>query len=273
MSKHTDTVLHITPAQYREYAEIAKSHGMVLRLFEQPARIIGLVGGLDPAAIDATSSSEIGSLVEAPFLLLCSSINAGEVRRRGRDRYECDLSKLTDAEMYRFWLFHEIGHKANNYNTLSYQFKHFGKDPLYADTLRRMEYANEVLADRWAWSQVCDRPMPLTPRGQKHQEALAAELAYLDGITGGPRNQPNPWPHVQPGRYHAVPLRMLARSDAALWIGPDVSPAVTLRAQEYEAKVQRNPGHYLPESLLSSDGGSQGCRPVHTFGSLEVEDE
>jgi hypothetical protein len=62
---------------------------------------------------------------------------------------------------------------------------------------------------------------------------------------------------------------MLARSDAALWIGPDVSPAVTRRAQEYEAKVKRNPGHYLPESLLLRDGGGA----VPTFAALEVDDE
>lgn len=270
MNNRTDTVLRITPAQYREYAEIAKAHGMVLRLFEQPAHIIGLVGGLDPAVIDATSDQEIGSLVEAPFLLLCTTVDAGAERRRGRNRYECDLSRLTDAEMYRFWLFHELGHRAHNYSVLSYQFKHFGKDPEYAETLRRMEFANEVLADRWAWSQVCDRPIPLTTRGRKLQDWLAAEFEFLDRVTGGPKNQATKWHNVDAGQYRAVPIRMLARHDATLWIGPDISPAVVRRAQEYEARVARNRAHYLPESLLLRGGASQPSRAVHTFAPVEV---
>lgn len=252
MSKRTDTVLHITPAQYREYAEIAKAHGMVLRLFEQPAQIIGLASGLDVAVIDATSDRETGSLTEASSLLLCSTVDAGEVRRSAHKRFECDLAQLSDSEMYLFWLHHEIGHRADNYCSLSFQFSKAADDPDFrSETLRRMWQANEILADRWAWAQVCDRPMPLTAIGRRDQDAIQAELDFLDGVTGGRKNYTNhPAPHVKPGVYHGVPIRMLARPDATTWIGPDISPQVVERACEYEARVAKNPLSYLPEKLV-----------------------
>jgi hypothetical protein len=41
MNARTDTIIRITPVEYREFAEIAKASGMVLRLFDQPTEIIG----------------------------------------------------------------------------------------------------------------------------------------------------------------------------------------------------------------------------------------
>ncbi|OAD12268.1 hypothetical protein [Achromobacter insolitus] len=252
MSKRTDTVLHITPAQYQKYAEIAKAHGMVLRLFEQPTQIIGLASGSDVAVIDATSDREIVSFTEAASLLLCLTVDTGSVRRNAYKRFECDLAQLSDSEMYLFWLHHEIGHRADNYCSLSFQFSRAADDPDFrSETLRRMWQANEILADRWAWTQVCDRPMPLTAVGRRDQDAIQAELDFLDRVTGGRKCYTNhPAPHVKAGLYHGIPIRMLARHDATTWIGPDISPCVTERAREYEARVAKNPLNYLPEKLL-----------------------
>lgn len=252
MKRRTDSVLHITPADYREFAEITKASGMVLRLFEQPAQIIGLRSGIDASVIDATSDAEVGSLVEPPSLLLCSSIDAAHVRRFGPTRYECDVSQLTDAEMYRFWLHHEIGHRADNYCALSFQLSPAADDPDFRrDTLDRIDQANEILADRWAWAQVCDRPMPLTACGKRDQDAIATELEFLDQVTGGRKNYAKrPFPHVKPGQYHAVPLRMLAREDTHAWIGPDISPSVIERARAYEVRAMQSPQHQLPERLI-----------------------
>ena len=252
MSKRTDTVIRITPTEYREFAEIAKASGMVLRLFDQPAEIIGLRSGIDASVIDATSDAVVASLVEPPSLLLCSSIDTAHVRRIGPTRYECDVSQLTDAEMYRFWLHHEIGHGADNYCALSFQLSPAADDPDFRrDTLDRIDQANEILADRWAWAQICDRTMPLTECGRRDQDAIDAELEFLDQVTGGRRNYARrPFPLVKPGPYHAVPLRMLAREDAHIWIGPDVSPSVMDRARAYEARALQNPEHQLPERLV-----------------------
>ena len=51
MNARTDTVIRITPIEYREFAEIAKASGMVLRLFDQPAEIIGLRTGIDALSL------------------------------------------------------------------------------------------------------------------------------------------------------------------------------------------------------------------------------
>lgn len=264
MNKRTNTLIRITPIEYREFAEIAKACGMVLRLFDQPAEIIGLRSGIDASVIDATSDAVVGSLVEPPSLLLCTMIDAGGIRRRAQSRYECDLAQLTDAEMYRFWLHHEIGHGADNYCSLSFQLSPAAADPAFRrDTLNRIDQANEILADRWAWAQVCDRPMPLTECGRRDQDAIGAELEYLDQVTGGRKNYAKrPFPHVQPGPYHAVPLRMLARENAHVWIGPDISPTVMQRAREYEARAMENPQHQLPERLI----GRMTARPPFKAG-------
>jgi len=253
MSARTDSTLRITPAEYRQFAEEVKARGLVLRLFEQPAQIIGLRSGLDASVIDATCEEVTGSLVEAPSLLLCTSIDAGRVRREAKDRYECDVSQLTDAEMYRFWLYHEIGHSADNYCSLSYQLSEAANDQETAKgILDRIWYANEVLADRWAWAQVCDRPMPLTQSGQRFQDAIAAELEFLDGVTGGRKNYAKrPFPHIKPGPYHGVPLRMLAREDAHVWVGPDIAPGVKERALKFEERAMQSPHNHLPERLIS----------------------
>lgn len=268
MSKRTDTVLHITPAQYQAYAEIAKAHGAVLRLFEQPAQMIGLASGLDTAVIDATSDREVCSLTEAPSLLLCSTIDAGRVRRDAHKRHECDLAQLSDAEMYLFWLHHEIGHRADNYCSLSFQFSRAADDPAFrSETLRRMWQANEILADRWAWAQVCDRPMPLTAIGRRNQDAIQSELDFLDKVTGGRKNYATrPAPHIQAGAYHGVPIRMLARDDATVWVGPEISPAVVERARAFEARAMEKPQHQLPERLI----GRMCDRPPFKAGSVTI---
>lgn len=252
MNERTDTVLRITPIRYREYAEIAKSHGLALRLFDQPAQVIGLRTGLDACVIDATSDALIGSLTEVSSLLLCSTIDTAHIRAVGKDRFECDVSQLTDAEMYRFWLFHEIGHSADNYCSLSFQFSPAADDSEFCrETLRRIWQANEILADRWAWAQVCNRPMPKTACGLRDESAIEAELEFLDGVTGGRKNYTKgPKPHVEPGQYRTVPLRMLARKNAHIWVGPDIDPSVRARAVEYEARAMEKPANQLPEKLL-----------------------
>ncbi|TRM50385.1 hypothetical protein YH64_024490 [Achromobacter sp. LC458] len=270
MNERTDTVLCIKPVQYREYAEIAKAHGLALRLFDQPAQVIGLRSGLDACVIDATSDAVVGSLTEVAALLLSTTIDTGHIRRTGKSRFECDVSQLTDAEMYRFWLFHEIGHSADNYCSLSFQFSPAAGDPEFRrETLRRIWQANEILADRWAWAQVCDRPMPKTECGSRDEDAIEAELAFLDGVTGGRRNYTTGLkPHVEPGRYRTVPLRMLGRKDAHIWVGPDIDPSVKQRAVDYEARALESPANQLPEKLLIN--GITG-RPAFRAGSSTHE--
>jgi hypothetical protein len=270
MKKHTDSVLHITPAQYREYAEIAKAYGLALRLFDQPAQVIGLRSGLDACVIDATSDAVVGSLTEVASLLLSTTIDTNHIRSIGKTRFECDVSQLTDAEMYRFWLFHEIGHSADNYCALSFQFSPAADDPEFCrETSRRIWQANEILADRWAWAHVCDRPMPKTECGQRDEQAIEAELAFLDSVTGGRKNYTKGQkPHVEPGRYRTVPLRMLGRQDAHMWVGPDIDPSVKQRAVDYEARALERPANQLPEKLLIN--GTTG-RPAFRAGSCTHE--
>lgn len=104
---------------------------------------------------------------------------------------------------------------------------------------------------------------PLTECGRRDQDAIEAEIQYLDQVTGGRKNYAKrPFPHVRPGPYHAVPLRMLARENAHVWIGPDISPTVIQRAREYEARAMENPQHQLPERLI----GRMTARPPFKAG-------
>ncbi|RSF09284.1 hypothetical protein [Achromobacter aegrifaciens] len=272
MTSHTSSTLRISPHEYRQFAEIAKASGMVLRLFKQPAQIIGLASGMDVAVIDATRAEIVGSLVEAPSLLLCEEINAGSIRRGAHERFECDVSQISDAEMYRFWLFHEIGHRADNYCSLSFQLSDTDHDPdNHRGILDRIWRANEILADRWAWAQVCDRPMPLNHCGTQNQDAIAAELEFLDRVTGGRKNYARPWVHVNPGQYCGVPMRMLARNDAHAWVGADVAPEVKARACEYEERASRHPERHFPESLMLRANTARACASNHDANDLQLE--
>jgi hypothetical protein len=248
-----DTVLRLTPAQYRRFAEVVKAHGSTLRVFDEPTHLIGLAGGTEDCVINAASGALEGSMVEAARTLICTTIDTRRVRSRAHERFECDISQLTDSEMYPFWLHHEIGHSANNYSVVSAQFDAM-TNPEIAAAIPRMRVANEILADRWAWAQVCDRPMPLSERGRRDQDKIASELEYLDGLLGKPKNYATrPWPHIHPGQYHGISLRMLARPDAHDWIGPDIHPDVKARAEAREARDRAYPHRMIPEALCRKD--------------------
>lgn len=214
----TDTTLRLTRTQYRTFAEQVKQAGCVLSL--STFRALGSCWGIfDPRAklVCLDVSSDEPGFTEVCGIQLSTSVDAG--RLRGNQRPEIDWSALEDHEIYPFIVAHEIGHRVDNF--------------CYWDTARiddqkvrnRCESVirsiNEVLADRYAWSQIRPgEPVPFCELGKSLQEEVAADIALMDKHMPRVRRQPRALPV---GRYLHIPEKMLMSDVHVSFIGTGVS--------------------------------------------------
>lgn len=213
-------VVNITRGQYRSFAEIAKANGCVLAL--STVEEMKCFGNFSFMAIgvvrDATDSRS--GLVEKAAITLARSIDADYFRSTGRP--ELDWGRLEDHEIFPFLFWHEIGHREDNFDAFSVATM---KDPeARAACLRTVGTANEVLADRYAWSKI--RPgesIPLGETGKRLQDRVAAELEVLRKHavrTYTYTSQP-----LSAGQYRSVPVEMLREPWKARYVGSKVADA------------------------------------------------
>lgn len=241
-AKARPSSIRLTRRQYRQFAEQTKAVGLALNVssFER----MGCWGAYSPWAMsickDATAAEPKWD--EHAMITLASSVNTDKFRAAGRGRPELDWSGLEDHEIYPFIVQHEIGHRQNNFDAWLVMTV---KDQEVRDKCRRpMNMINEVLADRYAWKSIRPgEPIPLSETGKRLQERVANDLAYLEQhLTQMPPCRPE-W-QLAPGPYCDVPDYMLAGSDRAAFLGPEVNQKlVAERAAYYE---QRNQQHREP---------------------------
>ncbi|SEF71506.1 hypothetical protein [Thauera chlorobenzoica] len=215
--------LHITRQQYREFAELTKAAGMALNLSTYK-RMGNCWGSYSPWGLlvcrDVTSSEPQWD--ERALITLSSTINADKLRAAGPSRPELDWSQLEDHELFPFIVWHEIGHRMDN-------FDHMGimcmKDLDVRDEChKRVRVVNEVLADRFAWQKVRPgEPIPLSEKGQIAQEQIHEAIEYSNAHA--PR-LPGVVRPLSPCQYQDVPDYMLASHDRAAFVGPRVSPSL-----------------------------------------------
>lgn len=222
----TDTTLRLTRTQYRAFAEQTKQAGCSLSL--STFRALGNCWGIfDPMAklVCLDVSADQLEFTEGCGIQLSTSVDAG--RLRSVQRPEIDWSALEDHEIYPFIVAHEIGHRVDNF--------------CYWDTGRIDDHQvrtrcesvirsiNEVLADRYAWSQIRPgEPVPLCELGKSLQEEVAADIALMDKHMPRVRRQPRALPA---GRYLHIPEVMLKTDLHVSFIGTGVSSAAIERAR------------------------------------------
>lgn len=223
----TDTTLHLTRTQYRQFAELSKTAGMALNLSSY-TQLNKAWGRYTFWALlvcrDATDPQTLWA--ELGMMEIAQAINSAQFRACGRSRPELDWAALEDHEIYPFVLQHEIGHKVSNFSTLEIMML---KDITVRDECHcRVRFVNEILADRYAWA--CIRPgepVPVSENGKRLQDKAADSQAYLE--LHAPKMNPHRIRALEPGQYHDVPEKMLRTPKRAGFLGPAVSKALIER--------------------------------------------
>lgn len=222
----TDTTLRLTRTQYRAFAEQTKQAGCALSL--STFRALGNCWGIfDPRArlVCLDVSADELSFTEGCGIQLSTSVDTACLR--GNQRPEIDWSVLEDHEVYPFIVAHEIGHRVDN-------FCYWDANRIADDQVRTrcgsvIRSINEVLADRYAWSQIRPgEPVPLCEFGKSLQEEVAGDIALMDKYMPRVRRQPKALPA---GRYLHVPEAMLMTDAHVSFIGTGVSTAAIERAR------------------------------------------
>lgn len=234
----TNTTLRLTRKQYREFAEITKSMGCALNL-STPTRMgarsdidTKCWGSFSPWALlvhnDVTNSNS--QRHERALITLSSTINIAEFRSAGRP--ELDKSYLRDDELYSYIVWHEVGHRMDNFSP--FDIMRLNDTDVREQCHKYLWLVNEVLADRYAWEKI--RPsesLPLSEHGKQMQEKIVPALEYMNAHMQ--RTGANVRP-LQAGQYNDVPDYMLTSPERAAFIGPKVSRQLVERTMATHRK-------------------------------------
>ncbi len=210
--------LKLSHEQYRQFADLCKveaGQGLEVSTFEEMRGSWGLSGGMAWELISDVRTNDVSFDHHVSRITLADAVDVAEFRRAGRGRPELDWSVLSDEEIYPFIVWHEIGHRRDNFNMLDAALFDRG-------SLGPLRYINEVLADRFAWSQI--RPgeqLPLTRKGKEDQTHIAEQLALISQNHVRARYKVRP---LITGQYVHVSPRMLESRRLAAFVGPDVHP-------------------------------------------------
>lgn len=212
----------LTHQQYREFADLCKAQaGQVLEVstFDAMRRDWGQSEFFAWEVISDARSPKAAFEHHVSRIILADSVDVADFRRAGRSRPEVDWSVLSDEEIYPFIVWHEIGHRRDSFSMLDATFDLAGTAP---DMLNIVRWVNEVLADRFAWSQV--RPgeaIRLTANGKRDQKLIEERLAAVSARYVRNRYTIRP---IEAGQYVNVSPAMLYTRELAAFVGPDVHP-------------------------------------------------
>lgn len=169
-------IVNITRGQYRAFAEIAKANGCVLGLSTvEEMNCFGRINLMATGVVQDAADNN-SRLIEKSVITLARSIDTDLFRSATRP--ELDWAQLEDHEIFPLLLWHEIGHKVDNFDALLVAF---ARDSETRTTcLRHVATVNEVLADRFAWNKVRPgKPIPVGDTGKRLQGRIAIGLEYL----------------------------------------------------------------------------------------------
>lgn len=211
-------VVNITRGQYRTFAEIAKANGCVLTLSAvEKMKCFGEFSFMAIGVVRDAADSR-SELTEHAAITLACSIDADQFRSAIRP--ELDWGRLEDHEIFQFLFWHEIGHRVDNFDAFS--VVGLNDSEARATCLRHIRTANEVLADRFAWSKVRPgEPIPVGDAGKRLQDGIAAGMEALRkhaAHTSTFTRQPLP-----AGQYRSVPKEMLLEPWKAKYVGTKVA--------------------------------------------------
>lgn len=235
MSKHPQRI-NLRPEQYQAYADKAKAAG--LGLFVSSFDILGAWGAFSPLAMpihdDVTDANTKRD--EQMQIGLAASIDIARFYAAGKARPELDWTALHPDEVYPFLLHHELGHRLDNFD--AWEVVLIEDDGVRTTCKRVAGYVNEVLADRFAWSQVRPgEPVPLTEYGKRNEERLLKAIQLLE--VHGRRTSSYSVRQLAAGQYRCVPDSMLATTELAAFVGPKVDRQLLSERTRYHQQTSR----------------------------------
>ena len=232
----TNTTLRLTRAQYRALAEQVKQVGCCLGLstFLEMGRNWGIFNPMVHTVLIDASAEQI-QFDERAHIQLATSINTADLR--SQQRPEIDWSMLEDHEIYPFVVAHEIGHRVDNFDF--WDVARIEDEGAKERCIRSLRSINEVLADRYAWSQIRPgEPIPLCEYGKAIEESVAADMELLNKHS--PRIRRGFIRPCPPGQYAYIPREMLMTSEMVAYVGPDVSPKLVGQVRDRSRVYRRD---------------------------------
>jgi hypothetical protein len=208
--------LHLGPEQYRDFFETAKTAG--LGLFVSSFEVLRAWATYSPLAlpvhVDVTEPNTRRD--ECMQIGLAASIELAQFYAAGKDRPELDWRALHPDEVYPFLVYHELGHRLDNFD--AWEVVLIEDDGVRTTCKRVTGYVNEVLADRYAWSQLRPgEPVPLTDYGKRNEERLSKAMQLLE--VQGKRTRDYAVRSLPAGQYRYVSDWMLATIELASFVG------------------------------------------------------
>lgn len=192
----------LTEDEFHRLDKIARKNGNVIEVkryedIEVWGRAPMLVGGVykDSRIIEGESiCAEVGEIELANY------IDIDELRASHRP--EIDWSKIPYNKIYEYVVWHELGHKHENFDIWDLtgygkfdkntkKWVHvcpFKRPASEHDYFRKLIYIlNEILADRYAWRHISAKPLPRAKHPNKHfkqiekwfKECKDAGLEYI----------------------------------------------------------------------------------------------
>ncbi|MCQ9423356.1 hypothetical protein NRB16_07445 [Pseudomonas sp. LJDD11] len=230
----TNSTLRLGRIKYRKLAEQAKLVGCCLAVSSYWN--MGCWGLFSPfvQTVHADATTDHPDLSEQIVIQLSATVEAGALRAVTRP--EIDWGALEDHEIFDFIVAHEIGHRVDNYGVFDL---HRIKDVEALEKCRStIRAVNEVLADRYAWSQVRPgEPVPLSENGKLLQEQVAEAMVLLDQHVPRPQRVYRSLPG---GQYAWVPEAMLFTDQLTAYVGPRTSPTLIERARHSRRVYRRD---------------------------------
>ena len=215
-------VVRLGRKQYRAFFEVVKRETGAVLAVMSAAEMGGCWGMYNPMAvpvqIDAKDPNSM--FAEKAAITLADRIN---VRRlKSAKRPEMDWHSVPDDKVYEFVLWHEIGHRMNNFYIPDVWRAVDGLERGGMELFGRAKRANEVLADRYAWGRLFpDRRFPVRgdlPREQCRE--LSRDIEHISTLVELREIRP---PALPLGQYDYVPLSMLKSDRLAAYVGPDAA--------------------------------------------------
>lgn len=220
-------VLKLTRSAYREFHYLVKREAGVCLQVSSYKKLGKSWGTYElwalPAYRNALAPADVRRFDEVAMISLADRINLDVFKACARP--ELDWGAVPDERVYEFIVWHEIGHKRDNFSMIDFMVH-----PAYRTT-DSLKYwhgailrANEVLADRFAWEKIFPgRPMAIAPaRTREYLQKLNDDIEHLERDFVRGKYTPRPLPA---GFAEYVPTAMLEDKRLAAFTGlPHIPP-------------------------------------------------
>lgn len=204
-------VLKLSPQLFEDLDEIARQQGFALDIstFEDMSQAWGRYSNLCGSAYtDARKPFGPGSTANLPYVTLAAEINLELLRSTKRP--ELDWAAIPDDKIFRFILWHELGHglhnfceldlltlggKSNKVANIESKLAYEALQNIHPSIRMKLHRANEVLADRFAWEKLFpNKTMPVIEETVDYFERRQADIDEIAQFIKLKQSMPAPLP-------------------------------------------------------------------------------